>query len=406
MRHKAIALALFSPSLAWLAIRPGAPSQEPGTDASGGAVEQKEDRPSAEPEFRAQLQRARQLLAEFERSRKTLLEPRGWLDPLLGYQSAPEPGVRSLSLALNALEPESAWQPRQALTFAADGRLEQVLSWSSLGPFEERVELRYDEQGRLRVREHHAEREDSSAPRERLLLEPLEAGWRSERFDQLGRLSCVEHWDGQGRLLRQSWPLLATTTLVAERDPGGRLLGIAELTDAGIQVPLIAVLYTPPIAQFSLWHRGEAIPFRMRIEGPADAGQTIDVELEPQGVRLELQQHRPTAQGRLEPTQLSLRVWQPPRRGSQPLFPRFEPVWLQRGALTEASEVPLEFQGGASTQRVELSASGEQPAEGALRLRETEFRGSLWTECVQERYSRKRQAWEPAGLKVKRDWSH
>lgn len=405
MRFQAVALALCSPSLASLTLSAEAPAQESGAGAVGNPQEPGEARPEAEPEFRAQLQRARQLLAEFERSRAPLLAPRGWLDPLLGYVSAPEPGVRSLTVAFNGLEPDSGWQPRQALTFAQDGRLEQVLSWSSLGPFEERVELRYDEQGRLRVREHHGEREGSDALRERLLLEPQEAGWRSELYDELGRLTCVERWDGQGLLLSQSWPLVATTVVAAERDAAGRLLGISEQTEADPKVPLVAALHTPPLTQFSLWHRGEAIPFRMRILGPADPGQTIDVELEPQGVRLELQQHRPEASGKSQQTQLSLRVWQPPRRGSQPLFPRFEPVWLQRGAVAEGQQLPLDFESGSSVERVELSPEGHVPAEGALRLRSTVFRGGLWVECVQERYSRKRQAWEPAGLKVKRDWT-
>jgi hypothetical protein len=358
-----------------------------------------------ETDFRAHLQRARKLLADFEISRRPQLEPRGWHDPLLGLLSAPETGVRELSTETEALAGQDQWQPRQRLTFRPDGQLQQVLTWSTFGRFEERVDFSYDEQGRLRTRWHYADPDAQAAPSQRLTWEPRDKLWQSQLWAADGLLVCTETCDAEGRLLSQTWPQQSNASIQAERDAEGRLLGISEQIANGTANPLLLVRHSPPLSEFSLLHQGEIIPFRLRIQGPQYPGQTIDVELEPQGVRLELHQRPSAAEPTLEHSSLGLRVWQPPRRGSRPLFPRFEPAWLERGPRDAESGAALDFHLGLANSRLELSSTGTRPAEGALRFVPSEFKQGLWTAGQQERYSRARQAWEPAGLRVRRAWT-
>lgn len=437
------------------AAQGGAPA---GTGAAQGGAPDAGAQPgeprSPRRDFRADLQLARRALAEFEHSRANLLEPRAFEDPLLGWIAAPGPGVAALELEASDPASDGAWQPRLRLGFRPDGRLDSATAWDGFGACLGTTRWIYGPDGALL--EQRREAEPGRA-------EPL-GSLRFERAGDSVRVlfsgageprTESELVDGAGRLLERQ-ALEADGTRVewrAERAPDGALLAIHERRGEAAPRPILSARALPPLTELCCHHDGAAIPFQLRL-APSRPGETgFELELEPQGARLLLiraddrpASPRGASPERSEPgphpasetppgsqaagtagpeaarsgsntesapdpaappddpapdwQRLEMRLWQPPRRAGRPLFPRFEPAWLEQpgvdGPLAPAGATPL---------RLELGGAEPQPADGALRFVATEFRDGHWCEGRLERYGRSRRSFEPSGLRFRLSWS-
>lgn len=437
------------------AAQGGAPA---GTGAAqGGAPDagaQAGEPRSPRSDFRSDLQLARRALAEFERSRANLLEPRAFEDPLLGWISAPGPGVAALELQANDPASDGAWQPRLRLGFRPDSRLDSASAWDGFGACLGTTRWIYGPDGAL------LEQRREAGPGAPELLET----WRFERAGDSVRVlfsgageprTESELVDGAGRLLERR-ALEADGTRVewrAERAPDGALLAIHERRGEAAPRPILSARALPPLTELCCHHDGAAIPFLLRL-APSRPGETgFELELEPQGARLLLirAEDRPAsprgaspegpepgphpsaetppgsqaagtagteaarsgsntesapdptalpADPALEWQRLELRLWQPPRRQGRPLFPRFEPTWLEQpgvdGPLAPQAAAPL---------RLQLGGAEPEPNDGAQRFVATEFRDGHWCEGHLERYARARRRFEPSGLRFRLRWS-
>lgn len=387
------------PEAAWPPRAEGAPQDEDSAPRS---------------DFRTDLQLARRVLAEFEASRAALLDPRAFADPLLGPIGAPHPAAEQLLLEARDGADVGAWRPRLRLEFRPDGRLASATAWDAFGTCLGLTRFSYTPEGRL-LEERRQAASTAAETLDWRRFEPDGAAVRMQHGGPGEQLLDSERIDAEGRLLERRAQEADGTWVEwrAERAPDGALLRVHERRAGGAERLVLSARPLAPLTELCCHHDGAAIPFLLRLQ-PRRPGETgFELELEPQGARLLLQRAPGDPQPGLTGNdsaasapgessdweRLEVRLWQPPRRQIRPLFPRFEPGWLER-ARNDARLAPA----GAAPPRLELGHAEPEPADGALRFVSLEFRDGHWCLGRLERYARARRAFEPTGQEFRLSW--